>query len=220
MKPSDRGEIQMPDKIPLIQPGECVLLLVDLQAGLAFGVSSEHRQTLVNNAIALARTAVVLGLPVVVSTSASKVYSGPFMPAIAKMLPSVQSIERRNMNVWEDDATRAAVVATGRRRLLVAGMLTEACVSFTVLSALAEGYDVFVVADACGGLTPSSHDFALRRMEAAGARITSWIQVLLELQRDWTRKETYDGARAIVEANGGGYGIGLAYARDMIKPSV
>ena len=92
--------------------------------------------------------------------------------------------------------------------------------SFTVLSALAAGYDVFVVADACGGLTPSSHDFALRRMEAAGARITSWIQVLLELQRDWSRKETYDGARAIVEANGGGYGIGLAYAREMIKPSV
>jgi nicotinamidase-related amidase len=210
----------MTDKVRLIQPGECVLLLVDVQAGLAFGVSSENRQTLVNNAIALARTAVVFSLPVVVSTSASKVYSGPFMPAIAKMLPSVQSIERRNMNVWEDDAARAAVVATGRRRLLVAGMLTEACVSFTVLSALAEGYDVFVVADACGGLTPSSHDFALRRMEAAGARITSWIQVLLELQRDWTRKETYDGARAIVEANGGGYGIGLAYARDMIKPSV
>ena len=210
----------MPDKFPLIQPGECALLLVDLQAGLAFGVSSEDRQTLVNNAIALARTAVVFGLPVVVSTSASKVYSGPFMPAIAKMLPSVQPIERRNMNVWEDEAARAAVVATGRRRLLVAGMLAEACVSFTVLSALAEGYDVFVVADACGGLTPAGHDFALRRMQAAGARITSWIQVLLELQRDWTRKETYDGARAIVEANGGGYGIGLAYARDMIKPSL
>src|SRR5262245_39057878 len=159
----------MPDKAPLIQPGECLLLLVDFQAGLAFGVSSEDRQTLVNNAIALARTAVVFGLPVVVSTSASKVYSGPFMPAIAKMLPSVQSIERRNMNVFEDETARAAVVATDRRRLLIGGMLTEACVSFTALSALAEGYDVFVVADACGGLTPSSHDFALRRMAAAGA---------------------------------------------------
>jgi len=210
----------MPDKAPLIQPGECMLLLVDLQAGLAFGVSSEDRQVLVNNAIALARTAVVFGLPVVVSTSASRVYSGPFMPAVAKVLPSVEPIERRNMNVWEDEGARAAVLATGRRRLLVAGMLTEACVSFTVLSALAEGYDVAVVADTCGGLTPSSHDFALRRMEAAGARVTSWIQVLLELQRDWSRKATYDGARAIVEANGGGYGIGLIYARDMIKPSV
>jgi nicotinamidase-related amidase len=88
-----------------------------------------------------------------------------------------------------------------------------------VLSALAEGYEIFVVADTCGGLTKVSHDLALRRMEAAGARMTSWIQVLLELQRDWTRHETYDGARAIVEAHGGGYGIGLAYSRDMIHPA-
>ena len=78
---------------------------------------------------------------------------------------------------------------------------------------------MFVVGDACGGLTNTSHELALRRLEAAGARLTSWIQVLLELQRDWTRHETYDGARAIVETHGGGYGIGLAYARDMIKPS-
>jgi len=97
--------------------------------------------------------------------------------------------------------------------------LTEACVTFPVLSALAAGFDVYVVGDACGGLTVASHDLALRRMEAAGARLTSWIQVLLELQRDWTRHATYDGARAIVEAHGGGYGIGLSYARDMIHPT-
>jgi nicotinamidase-related amidase len=203
---------------PLLTPSECALLLVDLQAGLAFAVGSIDRQALLNNAIALARTAVVFGLPVVVSTSASKVYSGPFMPAIAKALPSVQPIERRNMNVWEDETARAAVVATGRRRLLVAGLLTEACVSFPTLSALAEGYEVFVVGDACGGLTTASHELALRRMEASGARVTSWIQVLLELQRDWTRRDTYDGARSIVEGHAGGYGIGLAYARDMIHP--
>jgi nicotinamidase-related amidase len=203
---------------PLLTPSECALLLVDLQAGLAFAVGSVDRQALLNNAIALARTAVVFGLPVVVSTSASKVYSGPFMPAIAKALPSVQPIERRNMNVWEDETARAAVVGTGRRRLLVAGLLTEACVSFPTLSALAEGYEVFVVGDACGGLTAASHELALRRMEASGARVTSWIQVLLELQRDWTRRDTYDGARSIVEAHAGGYGIGLAYARDMIHP--
>ncbi len=108
---------------------------------------------------------------------------------------------------------------TGRKRLIVSGLLTEACVSFPVISALAEGFEVFVVADACGGLTATSHDLALRRLEAAGATMTSWIQVLLELQRDWTRKATYEGARAIVESHGGGYGIGLAYARDMIRPT-
>jgi nicotinamidase-related amidase len=109
-------------------------------------------------------------------------------------------------------------VATGRKRLIVAGFLTEACVSFPALSALDAGFDVFVAADACGGLTPASHELALRRLEQAGARLTSWIQVLLEFQRDWTRHATYEAARAIVVANGGGYGMGLAYAREMIHP--
>src|ERR1700720_2452401 len=113
-------------------------------------------------------------------------------------LPEVKSIERRNMNAWEDDAARAAVQATGRKRLLVAGLLSEACVSFPVLSTLKEGYEVFVVGDACGGLTPASHDLALRRMEQAGAKLTSWIQVLLEFQRDWTRHETYEAAPPLV----------------------
>ena len=209
----------MTDPISLLKPDECALLLIDLQAGLAFGVGSIDRQVLLNNTVALARTAGVFGVPIVVSTSATKVYSGPLMPAIQAVLPSVTAIERRNMNLWEDETVRAAVVETGRRRLLISGLLTEACVSFPVLSALKDGYEVFVVADACGGLTATSHDLALRRMAAAGASMTSWVQVLLELQRDWTRKETYAGARAIVESNGGGYGIGLAYSRDMIHPA-
>ncbi len=120
------------------------------------------------------------------------------------------------MNSWEDDAVRDAILATKCKRLLVAGLLTEACVSFPVLSALEFGLEVCVVADACGGLTPDGHHLALRRMEAAGAQLTSWLQVLLEFQRDWTRHETYAGARSIVEFNGGGYGIGLTYASEML----
>jgi nicotinamidase-related amidase len=110
-------------------------------------------------------------------------------------------------------------VATGRKRLIVAGFLTEACVSFSTLSALADGFEAFVVADACGGLTPAGHEFALRRLEQAGARLCSWIQLLLEFQRDWTRHATYEAARAIVVANAGGYGMGLAYARQMLHPA-
>lgn len=203
----------------LLDAGNCALVFVDQQAGLAFGVGSEDRQTLLNNAVALARTAGVFGLPIVASTSATKVYSGPMMPAVQRAIPDVVPIDRRNMNAWEDEAVRNAIVAMGRKRLLVSGMLTEACVSFLALSAAEEGYEVYVVGDACGGLTPQSHELALRRMQAAGIRMTSWIQVLLELQRDWTRHDTYDGARAIVEEFGGGYGIGLAYARDMIRPA-
>ena len=202
----------------LLKPEDCALLMVDFQAGLGFGVESIDRQVLLNNAIALARTAATFAVPVVASTSASRVYSGPMFPALQAALPKVKPIERRNMNVWEDEPARQAIVATGRKRLIVAGLLTEACVSFPVLSAMKDGFEVFVVGDACGGLTLMGHELALRRMEAAGATLTSWLQVLLEFQRDWTRHETYENARSIVVDNGGGYGMGLAYARDMIHP--
>jgi nicotinamidase-related amidase len=203
----------------LLKPADCAILIVDFQAGLGFGVESIPRQTLLNNAVALARTAVAFGVPVVASTSASKVYSGPLFPALQAALPTVKPIERRSMNVWEDDAAHAAILATGKKRLIVAGLLTEACVSFPVLSALKEGFELFVVGDACGGLTVSGHELALRRMEAAGAQLTSWLQVLLEFQRDWTRHATYAAARSIVVDNGGGYGMGLAYAQEMIHPA-
>jgi len=202
----------------LLKPQDCAALLVDFQAGLAFGVESEGRQTLLNNAVALARITQVFQVPVIVSTSATRVYSGPLLHSLQAVLPELQAIERRNMNVWEDEKARNAIIATGKKRLLVAGLLTEACVSFPALSALRDGFEVFIVADACGGLTSTGHDLALRRLEGAGAHMTSWIQVLLEFQRDWTRKETYEGARSIVVDHGGGYGIGLAYAREMIHP--
>jgi len=149
---------------PLLQPEDCAFLLVDYQAGLAFGVESMGRQIVLNNAIALARTAVVFGVPIVASTSASRVYSGPLLPSLQAAIPDVKPIERRNMNGWEDAAVLAAIAATKRRRLIVAGFLTEACVTFPVISALNEGFDVTVVADACGGLTEEGHDLALRRM--------------------------------------------------------
>ena len=203
----------------LLKPEECALILADLQAGLAFGVESAGRQVLVNNAVALAKTARTFNVPVVATTSATKVYSGPLLPQLQAALPEAKAFERRNMNAWEDEAVRQAILATGRKRLIIAGFLTEACVGFVTLSALKEGYEVFVVADTCGGITEVSHEAALRRLEQAGAHMTSWIQILLEFQRDWTRHETYEAARAIVVENGGGYGIGLAYAREMIHPA-
>ncbi|CCA90736.1 hydrolase [Novosphingobium sp. PP1Y] len=203
----------------LLTPSDCVIILVDEQAGLAFAAGSADRQTLRGNTVALARTALAFDIPIVVSTSASKVYSGPLMPPLRAVLSGVVQIERRNMNLWEDEAARDAIISSGRRTLVIAGLFTEACVSFPVLSALTDGYEVHVVADACGGLTPASHDAALRRMEMAGAVMTSWLQFLLELQRDWTRHDTYEAARAIVVDHGGGYGIGLDYARDMFHPA-
>lgn len=203
----------------LNSPQECALVLVDPQAGLGFAVQSMDRQQLLNNLLALVETAQAFGVPIILSTSATKVYSGPPFPAIRELLPDVPVYDRRSMNLWEDAAARQAIVSTGRKKLLFAGMLTEACISFPVLCCLAEGYKPFVVADACGGATVESHRYALDRMTCKGAEVTSWLQVLLEFQRDWTRKETYDKARGLVERFGGGYGMGLKYARDMLaKP--
>jgi nicotinamidase-related amidase len=177
------------------------------------------RQVVLNNAVAVARIALAFKVPVIASISASRVYSGPLLPALQEALPSVKAIERKSMNVWEDDTARNTVVAAKRKRLIAAGFLTEACVSLPVLSALKDGFEVFVVADACGGLTLASLDLALRRLEQAGTRLTSWIRVLLGFRRDWTRHETYEAARAVVVANGRGYGMVRAYAREMIHPA-
>ena len=200
----------------LLTPDNSAIVLVDQQAGLAFGVQSIDRQSMLNNMVALVKTALAFSLPLVVSTSATKVYSGPVMPAIRSLIPDQPVLDRRSMNVWEDEAVASAIAATARRKLLISGLLTEACVTFAALSARVAGYEAYVVADACGGLTKEGHALALKRMIGAGVLATSWIQVLLELQRDWTRRTTYDAARAIVEGHGGGYGIGLAYARDML----
>ncbi|GAA0760637.1 isochorismatase family protein [Ideonella azotifigens] len=206
--------MKLPDT--LLIPDNCALVLIDHQAGLAFGAQSMDRQVLLNNTLALVRTALAFDLPIIVSTSATKVYSGPLLPALRALLPEHPVLDRRNMNVWEDDAVREAILKSGRKNLLFSGMLTEACISLPVLCVQQEGLNAYVVADACAGLTDTGHEMALRRMAQAGARMTSWLQVLLELQRDWTRHDTYDAARAIVEGNGGGYGIGLNYARDML----
>lgn len=206
----------MPDI--LIEPKDCTLVLVDQQAGLAFGVGSIDRQTLLNNVIALARTATVFGMPIVASTSATKVYSGPLMPAIHTAIPEVVAIERRNMNMWEDHAARAAIVATGRRKLIFSGLLTEACVTFPVLSAR-------------GGMRcTSSATLAAGSLRSVTiCRCDGWKRRARSRRRGsrsfWNSSATGPGTRPMTERelswrlHGGGYGIGLAYARDMIKPT-
>lgn len=156
----------MDDLKDLLTPQNCALVLLDHQAGLAFAVQSSDRQVLLNNTVALAKTALAFRLPVVISTSASKVYSGPLLPALREVFSTLPVIERRNMNAWEDDSVKAAIVATQRTKLLFSGLLTEACVSFPVLSSLRAGFEPYVVVDACGGSTKEAHEVAVQRMTA------------------------------------------------------
>jgi nicotinamidase-related amidase len=203
---------------PLIQPSQCVLLLIDHQANLSVGVGSGDRESIVGKVVALARTASVFSIPTVVTVIQSAAQRGPILASVLTSITGASPIARHNLNCWEDEQVRGAVVKAQRHRLLVSGLLTEACVAFPVLSALAEGYQVFVVSDACGGISVESHALALRRMEVAGAHMVSWIQVLLELQRDWTREDTAREAFAIVDSYSASYAMALGLTQGVRPP--
>ena len=120
------------------------------------------------------------------------------------------------MNAWEDPTFVEAVEATGRKKLVVAGLWTEVCVVMPVLSAMEAGYEVYVVADASGGVTPEAHERAVDRMVQAGATPVTWLQVMLEYQRDWSRQETYEAVNQIVMDHARAYGLGVEYVRAML----
>jgi nicotinamidase-related amidase len=200
----------------LLSPSDATLLLVDPQPGLAFVVESQSRVTLENALVALAKTARAFDMPIVLTTSATKKYSGPPFPSLTAALGGLAPIERTSMNAWESADVSTAVRAAGRRTLLIAGLLTEACVAFTALSAMADGMDVRVVVDACGASSVVAHETTIALLMQSGMRPRTWLQLLLELQRDWTRHATYAAATDIVKAHAGAYGAGLDWAKAML----
>jgi nicotinamidase-related amidase len=207
----------MDPRFALFTPQDVALVLVDPQPGLSFVAQSMDHQTLLSNLVATAKVAGVFGLPTVVTTSASSKFSGPWFPELRAALGGkVDPIERTTLDAFADARVEAAVRATGRKRLLLAGLLTEACIAFTALHAMEAGYTVHVVVDACAASSEIAQQTSLRMLESAGMVPRTWLQVLLELQRDWTHHETYAGAVAVVREHGGNYGIGLAYAASML----
>ncbi|MET8824443.1 hydrolase [Streptomyces sp. NPDC004610] len=200
----------------LLTPDNCAVLLVDHQPQMFFATGSGDRTSIINATVGLAKAAKVFGVPTVLSTVAAESFSGPLLPQIAAVDPDNDVIDRTTMNAWEDEAFVAAVKATGRPKLVIAGLWTEVCVVGPVLSAISQGYEVYVVADASGGVSPEAHEHALQRMVAAGAVPVTWVQVLLELQRDWARTETYRAVTELVKEHGGAYGIGVVYAQAVI----
>ncbi len=200
----------------LITPENSVFLFVDHQPQMFFGVGSGDRQSIVNGTVALAKTAKAFNVPTVLTTVAAQSFSGNLLPSLREVFPDADIIDRTTMNAWEDENLVNAIKATGRRKIVISGLWTEVCLVLPVLSALAQGYEIFVVADASGGVTAEAHEHALLRMVNAGAVPVTWLQVLLELQRDWARGETYVAVTDIVKAHGGAYGLGLSYAGDFL----
>jgi nicotinamidase-related amidase len=175
----------------LFTPKNCALIIIDYQPVQVGSIASMDRRDLVMNIVAVARTAKLYGVPVVLSTV--NVETGANQPTIhqlADVLDGTEALDRTTINAWEDAQFVSAVKATGRKKLLMTALWTEACLTFPTLDALQEGYEVYPIVDAVGGTSHEAHRAALERVVQAGARPTSWVQVLCELQRDWARKET------------------------------
>jgi nicotinamidase-related amidase len=200
----------------LLTPDNCTVCLIDHQPQMLFGVANFDRQTVVNNAVALAKAAKVFNVPTILSTVETKSFSGYIWPQLRAVFPDHTLFERTSMNAWEDTGFRGEVERIGRNKLVIAGLWTEVCVAFPTIQAIEDGYEVYVVADASGDINQISHDMAMQRVIQAGAAPVTWLQVMLEFQRDWARKGTYNAVMEIVKEHGGAYGIGVEYAYTMV----
>ncbi len=200
----------------LLTPDNCVITLIDHQPQMLFGVTSIDRQTLINNVVGFSKAAKLFGVPVVLTTVETKGFSGNIWPQLAGQFPDQTPIERSSMNSWDDPKFVEAVKASGKKKILLAGLWTQVCVTFPSVQAIADGYEVYVIEDLCGDLDLRTHEAAMRRVEQAGAKPVTWIQVMLEWQRDWALRETYAGVMDIVKSHGGAYGMGVEYAYTMV----
>jgi nicotinamidase-related amidase len=186
---SDVTPIRDPETDPLLTPQNAVLAMIDYQPEQFVGVASVNHDELLAHVTMLGRVATTFALPVVLSTVYVKHGMSGTTRELLDALPGVPEIDRTTMNSWEDPDFRAAVERTGRKKLIIAGLWTEVCVAFPTLDALRAGYQVYVVADAIGGVSRVAHESAMQRMTQAGAAPISVLGLACELQRDWGRPD-------------------------------
>lgn len=205
------------EKLEVLTPANCQLIFIDHQPQMAFGVQSIDRQVLKNNTVALAKAAKVFNIPTTITTVETESFSGNTYPELLDVFPEKDILERTSMNSWDDQKVRDALVANGKRKVVVSGLWTEVCNNTFALCAMLEGdYEIYMVADASGGTSKEAHDYAMQRMIQAGVIPVTWQQVMLEWQRDWAHRETYDAVMAIVKEHSGAYGMGVDYAYTMV----
>jgi nicotinamidase-related amidase len=196
----------------LLTPTNHAIALIDFQPAMYQGIQSHDRLTTMQNVQIVAKGAKLFGIPTVLSTVAKDSFSGPFMPEVVELFPGQQIIDRTSINAWLDANFRGAVHATGRKKIVVCGLWTEACVLFPTLNMLNEGFEIYVVADACGDLSAEAHTRSMDRMTQAGAVAITSGQYVFELQQDWARAETYDGVMEILKAHSP-YGLQVRFSK-------
>jgi nicotinamidase-related amidase len=204
-------------KLVLLTPTNSQLIFIDQQPQMAFGVQSLDRQVLKNNVVALAKAAKVFNIPTTITTVETLGFSGHTYPELLAVFPDHPILERTSMNSWDDQKVRDALANAGRKKLVVSGLWTEVCNNSFALSAMLEGgYEIYMVEDASGGTSKAAHDYAMLRMIQVGVVPVTWQQVMLEWQRDWAHKATYDAVIALVQEHSGAYGMGVDYAYTLV----
>ena len=199
-----------------LSPKNSMLLMIDLQPQMAFGVQNIDRQELKNNAIALAKSAKVFGIPTFITSVETESFSGYTFPELTGVFPDKEVYERTSMNSWDSKMLRDDIAKENRKKLIMCGLWTEVCINTACNSAMADGYELYIVADVCGATSKTAQEYSMQRMIQAGARPVTWQQVLLEWQRDWAHRDTYDAVMDIVREHSGAYGMGVDYAYTMV----
>jgi nicotinamidase-related amidase len=201
----------------LLKPNDHTLILIDFQSQMAFATKSIDATVLRNNASLISRAAKSFKVPTILTTVAEKSFSGPMFSEIKHVFPEQKMIDRTTMNTWEDQNVISEVNRLNKNRIVFAGLWTSVCIVGPVLSALDQGFETYIITDACGDISEEAHNRGVDRMVQAGARPMTSLQYLLELQRDWARVETYESTTSIAREVGGAYGLGLDYAKAMFN---
>ncbi len=201
----------------LLSPTDHALILIDFQSQMAFATKSIDAVNLRNNAALVANAAAGFRVPTILTTVAEKSFSGPMFSEVTAPFPGQALLDRTSMNTWEDAAVIDQVNTIGKSRLVFAGLWTSVCIVGPTLSALDQGFECYVIADACGDVSTEAHERAVERMVQAGVRPMTSLQYLLELQRDWARGDTYEMTTGYAKQFGGAYGLGVTYAKTMFN---
>ncbi len=203
----------------LLNPTNHALVLIDHEGQMAFATKNTSITELRINTALVAGASKIFNVPTVVTTVAEKSFSGPVFPEIEEFYPQATShyIDRTTMNTWEGVNAYKAITGKDKKKIVFAGLWTSVCIVGPALSAIGEGYEVYIITDACGDVSVEAHDRAVQRMIQAGVKPMTALQYLLELQRDWARQGTYKAVTDLAKKYGGSYGIGVQYAHEMLK---
>lgn len=199
----------------LLSPEESVLILIDHQPFQFANLHSHEPTMIVNNVVGLAKTAKIFGVPTILTTVLED-RGGNLIKGLQDVFPEQKPIDRTFINTWEDTRVVDTVKKIGRKKLIMAALWTEICLAMPAIQAIGEGYEVYAVTDASGGVTREAHDMAVQRMVMAGVVPITWMAVMGELQRDWARDKTAAGVAEILSPYGGGSGVALAWELQLL----